>query len=133
VLRFNLVSLFLLASCGGQAPRGDDATIVPPADVTLQMGAHRDVGGVVITFVRVKEDSRCPSDVQCVWAGNAAVELTLTPGGSAPVSRVINSGIDPKTIDDFGLRLTFRSLSPSPRQASPDTSKPTVVLHVEKP
>lgn len=31
-----------------------------------------------ITFLDVLEDSRCPSDVVCIWAGNAEVELEVS-------------------------------------------------------
>ena len=33
-----------------------------------------------IKFAAVENDSRCPSDVTCVWAGNAAVQLQLSAG-----------------------------------------------------
>src|ERR1700704_4290387 len=36
-----------------------------------------------IRFVTVENDSRCPSDVTCVWAGNAAVRLQLSNGRSS--------------------------------------------------
>src|SRR5213595_3393904 len=36
-----------------------------------------------ITFTAVENDSRCPADVTCVWAGNAAVKLELSGLGKA--------------------------------------------------
>lgn len=30
-----------------------------------------------VTFISVESDSRCPSDVQCVWAGEATVNLKI--------------------------------------------------------
>src|SRR4029453_14195399 len=33
-----------------------------------------------IRFAAVENDSRCPADVMCVWAGNAAVRLQLGSG-----------------------------------------------------
>jgi hypothetical protein len=38
-----------------------------------------DGGGLRLRFVRVAEDSRCPADVNCVWAGNA--EVLVEAGG----------------------------------------------------
>ena len=125
--------LLAMVGCGTSGSTANEPVVTPPADVTLRIGESRTVAAVTIGFVKVNEDSRCPSDVQCVWAGNAAVELSLASAGASPISRVINSGIDPKTIEEHGLRISFRQLSPAPRQAAPDTSKPTVVLHVEKP
>ena len=120
-------------ACSSNASGAKDQVIAPPADVTLQVGTTRSVGGVAIGFVKIQEDSRCPSDVQCVWAGNAAVELSLASGGAPPVTRVVNSTIDPKSVEEYGLRITFKTLSPAPRQTAPGTTTPTVVLHVEKP
>jgi hypothetical protein len=130
-----LASVLMLAACGVQSSGGNDSAVAPPADVTLQIGAERSIGGVLIRFVKVNEDSRCPSDVQCVWAGNAAVELRLTSGKAAPMVRVLNSGIDPKTIEEFGLRITLKELSPAPRAGggAGDSAPPAVTLHVEKP
>ena len=122
-----------LLACSPNSSGSTDQVIAPPADVTLKVGTTRNVGGVEIGFMQVKEDSRCPSDVQCVWAGNAAVELSLASGGAPAVTRVVNSTLDPKTVEEYGMRITFKALSPAPRQTAPDTTTPTVVLHVEKP
>lgn len=56
-----------------------------------------DGGGLRVRFVRVASDSRCPVDVNCVWAGNAEVlfevggrgqrgetTLTLDTGAGGP-------------------------------------------------
>jgi hypothetical protein len=131
-LRWNYAVLTLIA-CGHYGSGANDAVIMPPAEVTLPLGATRAVGDVAISFVKVSEDSRCPVNVQCVWAGNAAVELSLASGSRPVVSRVLNSGIEPKTVDEFGLRITLKELSPVPRQGAADTTTPAVVLHVEKP
>jgi hypothetical protein len=37
-----------------------------------------------LTFLRVAEDSRCPSDVVCVWAGQVTVVLQLALGEQKP-------------------------------------------------
>lgn len=38
-----------------------------------------DGGGLRVRFARVASDSRCPADVNCVWAGNA--EVLVEVGG----------------------------------------------------
>jgi hypothetical protein len=35
------------------------------------------INGVRVTLNKVVSDSRCPKDVQCIWAGNVVVEVTL--------------------------------------------------------
>lgn len=41
---------------------GDEATVAP---------------GTQLRFLRVVNDSRCPKDVQCVWAGEVTIEFEL--------------------------------------------------------
>jgi len=48
---------------------GDEATIAPDAQ---------------LRFLRVVNDSRCPKDVQCVWAGEVTIEFELkSPSGKS--------------------------------------------------
>ena len=35
-----------------------------------------------LRFVRVPEDSRCPTNVDCIWAGNAEVLIEASAGGA---------------------------------------------------
>ncbi len=62
------------ASSSGLAPIADQPS---PADVPLRVGetASLDGGALQISFVDVREDSRCPKDVMCVWSGRAVVDL----------------------------------------------------------
>ena len=48
--------------------------------------------GITITFVEVMEDSRCPSDVQCVWAGRATVLLEIQKETQEPESINLSVG-----------------------------------------
>jgi hypothetical protein len=126
-----LLALTLL-SCGANGP-GNDQAIVPPADITLKTGERVVVDGVSIAFVKVVEDSRCPGNVQCVWAGNAAVELTVAKGTTPPVTRVLNSTTEPRVIDEAGLRISYKSLAPAPVHGSATPSVFSLTVHVEKP
>ncbi len=69
--------------------------------------------GLAVTFRAVLEDSRCPVNAYCVWAGNARLELSVARGDSA-VRVVLNTLLDPTavTVDAHELRLL--SLSPQP-------------------
>lgn len=62
--------------------------------VVARVGQSADLGGgLVVRPIRVIEDSRCPNNVQCIWAGRlrlladvsgAEVELTLGEPGATP-------------------------------------------------
>jgi len=45
------------------------ATVPASAGPTASLGQAATVGGATIRPIQVIEDSRCPSDVVCVWAG----------------------------------------------------------------
>src|SRR6267142_1883225 len=45
-----------------------------------------------IKFVTVENDSRCPKDVTCVWAGNAAVRIQLSVGRRSKTLTLNTSG-----------------------------------------
>jgi len=72
-----------------------------------------------IRFNGVSNESRCPSDVQCVWAGNAVVHLNLTSTGNPGSDVALNTTLDPKSADYAGYRVTLVGLKPYPRSGSP--------------
>lgn len=49
-------------------------------DFELALGRTVSIAGTPqrVTFEAVPEDSRCPIDAVCVWAGNARVSLRVT-------------------------------------------------------
>jgi hypothetical protein len=67
-----------LADCG--ATRSvDSRTVEPGAIVTLAPGQWVSVKStsMKVRFVAVTEDSRCPRDVTCIWAGEVKVQLEI--------------------------------------------------------
>jgi hypothetical protein len=55
-----------------------------------------DGEGLTLTYERLVEDSRCPLDVQCIWAGNGRILVTVTKQGSAPAGLDLNTTLEPK-------------------------------------
>ncbi len=70
-----------------------------------------------IRFVTVENDSRCPSDVKCVWAGNAAVQLQLGTGsGSKTVTLNTSKSTSFAGETEYrGYKVKLVDLSPYPR------------------
>jgi len=60
--------------------RSDDVHAVLNEELCLSIGQHASVTGedLAVSFEEVTEDSRCPSDVTCVWAGRVSCVLELT-------------------------------------------------------
>ena len=50
-----------------------------PEIVSLRAGQQKRVakGELIVKFISVEEDSRCPKDAQCVWSGNAKVKVQI--------------------------------------------------------
>ena len=87
------------------------------ATLELGVGDTRPVPDtqVSVTFVRVVEDSRCPKGVQCVWEGDAAVEIRVASGGGEPESVQLRLNARTKgTVVAKGLHLTLQRLDPYP-------------------
>ncbi len=107
--------------CGGSTgPEIDDpmeAILENPQELTLSHGEEKSVGGSVlfVRFTGVAEDSRCPVDVVCVWAGNALVELGIRMGMGPTFPLQVNTTLEPHFADWNGVRVTLLELLPQPR------------------
>ena len=83
---------------------------------TLHAGETAAVGGASarVTFASVASDSRCPSGVQCIQAGNAAVILNVSTGGGAPRPVTLNTGTQPHEVPLGSNVLRLVALAPQP-------------------
>jgi hypothetical protein len=73
--------------------------------------------GARITFKQVKEDSRCPTDVTCIWAGDARIELTISRSGSGDDTKILSLSPANSEGRSGDLQIRFVGLTPVPRQA----------------
>lgn len=80
-------------------------------DLRLNETAYIANTAVSIRPVAVREDSRCPTDVVCAWAGNARVSLTLREGTNADGGDV-NSTVQPRAFSRFGYRVELVDVRP---------------------
>lgn len=110
-----VATLALMLGCVGPS------TEVPlEQDFQLGLGQTVTIAGTgqQVTFEAVPEDSRCPVDAVCIWAGNARVALRVSSAG-VDSSLALNTGSEPKTATLGKLRLELRGLEPAPRAATP--------------
>ncbi|MBV9958772.1 MAG: hypothetical protein JO360_10140 [Acidobacteria bacterium] len=73
-------------------------------------------GGLRLEFASVKEDSRCPEGVDCIWAGNGKITLTARVGISKTSSFELNTMTEPKSYTYRGYEITLVRLSPYPKK-----------------
>jgi hypothetical protein len=90
----------------------------PGVAFSLPVGKTASINGngTKITFRQVKADSRCPTDVQCVWEGDAQIEVTVTRPGSPDDTKVLSLHT-PNEMTSGDLQIRFVGLTPVPRQA----------------
>ena len=69
------------------------------------------LGRVVLTPMRVTEDSRCPRDVQCVQAGGVVVETRIDGPGWRQTQPLVLG--EPHTVRD--VRVTLTEVAPAMR------------------
>ena len=79
-LLFILSIASIIFSCQALAQKQDPAatTFMVPLGKTITQE------GVSITLVAVLEDSRCPRNTTCIWAGKAVVKILVSEAAQAP-------------------------------------------------
>ncbi len=101
----------------------DTATLI-----TLELYKKKIIDTVALTATAVLEDSRCPADVQCVWAGRVLVSLdTFSSKGSA--SKTVTIG-DQITLDS--LTFTLKDVTPYPNGRKTTDAEYRFTFGIEK-
>ena len=112
-----LLGCVLLSACtSGTAiePTIDESFVLAQGETAVIAARNME-----ITFVDVPEDSRCPDDAVCVWAGNALVQLEVVRDG-VELAIGLNTTEGPKSVpvaDD--LELALKGLEPMPTTPGP--------------
>src|SRR3954470_22707819 len=105
-----LLTCLMLTACVAAESR-------PPvpvgADFTLAPGESAAIEGASISvrFVAVTDDSRCPTDTTCVWAGEVRVKIEVLEHAKVPRQLEVKPG---ETTDVAGLPLTLLRVDPQP-------------------
>ena len=122
------------------------STVNQPANatgtITLALGQNIFVKEhqLNLTFDKVLNDSRCATDVQCIWAGNATVAVTAMTTTSRPQTLNLSIGDlrgDLRQTQRFANRdITLTALSPTPvssqSAASSTGNLPTITLTIKQ-
>ncbi len=105
-----------------------------------------DNNPATLTFAEIA-DSRCPEGANCIWAGNALVDLDIKSTATAEPKRIqmclgdCNS-LYPKTgfretdtamvsVDQTKYRLILTEIAPYPRLSGPSMSKEAYTLKLK--
>jgi hypothetical protein len=123
-----LLSGFLVTAalaCGNAKPPAEPTdgepqpkVVAAGAEFTLRRGerASVDDGMLLITFLAVASDSRCPADVVCVWEGDAAMLFRIeSVRVEAPaLVDTLHTALQPRSASYLGFSIAVKDLRPDP-------------------
>jgi hypothetical protein len=111
------VTVLALAGCSSPSTPSDGVPLGQP--FTLQPGQAATVADTTLSLVfqQVTDDSRCPADATCVWAGEAVVELEADEGPGGPRALQLSTTAAEKAVGDYTVRLT--EVQPYPFASKP--------------
>ena len=105
-----IIMAFIWLSAASAGP----AKVFIDKEFSLGIGQTASIEGekLVIKFRAVLEDSRCPVNVLCVWAGNGKVEFEVLDIDGQNKTVILNTEDEPRatTLKEHQLKLI--SLSP---------------------
>ena len=117
-----VVLLVALVGCEVSREAGaDPVRFTLGTEFTLGGGqeAVSRAGDLRVRFTDVLEDSRCPSEVECVWTGQARIAVDIEPAGLPSTTTKFNTNPAPgqnvqtTRVGDYTVEL--KSLQPQPR------------------
>jgi len=77
------------------------------------------IDGLRVSFEGVGEDSRCPTGVQCVWAGDAAAAFALEISPAAAVHRTLHTnGRFERQVEYEGFVIRLEDIKPYPKDGA---------------
>ena len=122
-----IASIALLAACSRAASAPAD--VKAGQSILLAEGQSATVSNstVVVRFVSAN-DSRCPSDVVCVSAGEAVISLSLA-GAGASRTDTVRLVKQPGAVTYGGFVFEATDLQPYPKSTGPASAK-TLTLRI---
>jgi hypothetical protein len=122
--RWLIVAVLAVAMTACQGSRKAEADPVEfglAQQFPLSGGQEATIAGenLRLRFTDVLEDSRCPTEVECFWTGQARIAVAVEPGGRAATTVDFNTNPAPgqnvQTGDVDGFTVELKSLEPYPR------------------
>jgi hypothetical protein len=100
----------------------DKAIEVPKILVKIELGETVTFKKATVKFLKVVEDSRCPTDVNCIWEGQATVLVAVTETGkeTQQVELLYGKRKNISLFSSEGYSLKGMSLNPYPSSAKDD-------------
>ena len=112
MIRLAAILLSIVFAGCGAAPSQELPTVDLGARFTLAPGATMLVknAGIKVRFIAVTEDSRCPRDVTCIWAGEVKVQLEIDDTKATSPVEILEGG----SAAAGAYRVTLVRVEPQP-------------------
>ena len=110
-----MLAAVALAGLSASACNGPSTSL--PASFSLAPGETARVDTDVLVRARFEEvlsDSRCPTNVECVWAGDALVAFTLTVGADEQRIELSLADAAKRRASFHGFSVELTSVNPYP-------------------
>jgi hypothetical protein len=104
-------------------------------EFTVKVGEQIEIKDINlrITFRSVQEDSRCPVDVTCVWAGNAKLSMEVKRSKKKFIEASLNTTLNPQEIEFKGYTVKLLRVTPERKaNASPEPADYEATLVVSE-
>lgn len=108
VFRLFYIPLVLLSGCAAMTtePNGEHMPqAVLPQGVDISFGQKAYVDGPIIEAVKLLEDSRCPQNARCIWAGRLKLQMIWHRGNGEQMPFELTLG-DVTHIADGQIQIT---------------------------
>jgi hypothetical protein len=114
ILRSSLAFALACAACSSSPVGvGDQFVLTPGQSATIAEA------NLSVRFLGVPTDSRCPSDVVCIWPGDATVLLEVAPLNGDSKTDSLHTAVGyPQSIRLAEIELQLVSLEPYPRTSA---------------
>ncbi len=104
-----IILLLVLGISASTKAQTDEETKVREGEiVTVKINRQKTAtkDRIKIQFVSVIEDSRCPADVNCIWAGNAKIKIKISDGRASQFFELnTNTGVHGATFGGYVINL----------------------------
>ncbi len=128
-----LLSLLIIASCSSGQKKAIETNTLP---AEISIGQTTTIENTKIVFNAVIEDSRCPTNVNCIWAGRAKVLVTVTEKGKEAVQKEVILGetkpgenADKTIFQSNGQTFMVSELKPYPKDSNNEVKEYILVIN----
>jgi hypothetical protein len=99
------------SACPGASTATSSENVLNGGDIILAVGQTGTIDNLKITLNKITQDSRCPKDVLCFWAGLVETDVTLVHFDGAIEENVILKSTD-KPYIFYGYNVSIVDVQP---------------------